>query len=106
VRDILSRLVDQNAPSTRRKKQLTLEQHQKIATWLTDPIVTRMVCDIRNTYGKTSHAGRYAAKLADVVMNLKSEMENMAHADGHGAVATDTYYPARMRDLAASPESK
>jgi hypothetical protein len=32
--------------------------------------------------------------MADTVMHLKSEMENMAYADGYSDVATDLYYPA------------
>ena len=77
-----------------KKKQLTLEEHQKIAAWLADPIAFRMACDIPNTYGKTSRAGRCARKMIDAVINLKSEMENMAYADGHSDVATSLYYPA------------
>jgi hypothetical protein len=84
----------------KKNKQMTLEQHQKIAAWLTDPIVIRMACDIPNTYGKTSRAGRFARKMADTVMHLKSEMENMAYADGHSDVATDLYYPANVKEHA------
>jgi len=78
----------------KKNKQMTLEQHQKIAAWLTDSIAIRMACDIPNTYGKTSRAGRYAQKIYNEVMILRSEMEKMAHADGHPDVATDLYYPA------------
>lgn len=82
----------------KKNKQMTLEQHQKIAAWLTDSIAIRMACDIPNTYGKTSRAGRYAQKIYNEVMILRSEMEKMAHADGHPDVATDLYYPANDRD--------
>ena len=77
-----------------KQKQMTLEQHEKVAAWLTDPVVIRLICDIPNTYGKTSRAGRFARKMADAVMHLKSEMENMAYADGHSDVATGLYYPS------------
>lgn len=72
---------------------MTLEQHQKIAAWLNDPIAIRMACDIPNTYGKASRLGRLARKMADAVMHLKSEMENKAYVDGYSDVATSLYYP-------------
>jgi hypothetical protein len=84
----------QTIPNNMKKnKKLTLEQHQKISAWLTDPIVIRMACDIPNTYGKTSRAGRFARKISHTIMLLKNDMENMAYADGYSNVATDLYYP-------------
>jgi hypothetical protein len=96
ARLVSSLLNYQPTMNMKKKKKLTLEEHQKIAAWLTDPIVLRMACDIPNTYGKTSRAGRFARKMSDAVMHLRSEMENMAYTDGHSDVATDLYYPANV----------
>ncbi len=78
----------------KKKKQLTVEQHQRIAKFMTDPIVIGMSCDIPNAYGKRSRAGRYARKLYDTVTDLRYEMEHLAYKDGHAEVATELYYPA------------
>lgn len=75
------------------KKRLTLSQHEAIAVILKDPLIVRMSCDIQNTYGRTSRAGRLVRKYADAAMHLRSEMENMCFKDGHSGQAQDIYYP-------------
>lgn len=72
---------------------MTLQEHKKIAEWLTSPVVMMINCHIPNTYGKTSWAGKYARKMSDSIKSLKSEMEGMAYKDGFADVATDIYYP-------------
>ena len=79
-----------------KKKKLTLEQHQNIGSWLNAAMKDRFVCDILNAYGEKSRPGRYSLKLRNAVINLKSDMENMAHNDGHGESATDIYYPRKQ----------
>ena len=73
---------------------MTLEQHQKIAEWLTDPTIDRVIsCDIPNTYGVSSRTGKVARRLYETVMSLRSEMEGRALDNGHRN-ATDLYYPS------------
>lgn len=76
-----------------KKIPLTLQDHTKIAAWLTQPIVPQMFCDIINAYGRGSRAARLARKLENTVQHLRSEMEERALADGYRKEAMGLYYP-------------
>jgi hypothetical protein len=75
------------------RKRMTIEEHRKIGAWINDPTLRLISCNVANNYGKTSQSAKYARKLADLIIQLKSSMESDAYADGHQTEATAIYYP-------------
>jgi hypothetical protein len=83
-----------NLPTMKKtRKRMTIEEHRKIGAWINDPTLRLISCDVANNYGKTSRSGKYARKLADLIIQLKSSMESDAYTDGHQTEATAIYYP-------------
>jgi hypothetical protein len=72
-------------------KHLTIEQHQEMAAWLKNRPM-QIYCDIINTYGRTSKAGRYCRKVINATESLKCEMDNRAHEDLGSLTAAELYY--------------
>jgi len=82
----------QKTTETMKRKPLTIQEHREIADLLRDKRFSPYICNIMNKCGRSSRAGRYASKLSEVLMHLKSDLENDLATHHPEADHTGIYY--------------
>ena len=84
--------VNKSTKTNMKRQPLTIQQHRDIANLLRDKRFAPYICEIMNKCGRSSRAGRYASKLSEVLMHLKSDLENDLANHHPEADHTGIYY--------------
>lgn len=83
---------------------MTLEDHAKYASLITDFRFIEYACLLSNAYGRTSRASRLANKIYDLTLALRSELEDRCLADGFREQAINLYYPMKAPEKTENTE--